>query len=88
MLGHNRPKDGIASFPYARAVTSSLSRGDAWMAGSSPAMTTEEILERPQYSNRNFRLRLRLAFAVLRDPVERLGKTLQREGVGRLSSFG
>src|SRR5512141_2596313 len=41
MPGHSRPKDGVLRTPMCRASTSFIQGSKAWMAGTSPAMTSE-----------------------------------------------
>ena len=40
MPGHSRPKDGVLSHAYVPGIHVLLQHGKAWMAGTSPAMTT------------------------------------------------
>jgi hypothetical protein len=41
MLGHSRPKDGVASLAYARASTSyGVHESKTWVAGTSPVITS------------------------------------------------
>jgi hypothetical protein len=41
--GHSRPKDGVASLAYVPGIHVFDALSKTWMAGTSPAMTVEQL---------------------------------------------